>query len=256
MTSFLTSLLSLFSRRRTPDSVENDPRAAVADAVPAIVWITSAGGSCTWVNDEWLRFSGRTREEALGDGWLAGMHPDDAPHCMPLFEAAFDARRPVELEYRQRRHDGVYRRMLSRGVPRFDGDGRFGGYAGVALDMGDVREAEQVVVAEETVPDLHRKQILLVDRDPDALERTAAVLRERGAEVTTARSAAEAILALLQHHDLIITDAGVPVAEGVTLAQQLRQTNGGLPAIVLRKPVDALALTSEIATALSRSDGA
>ena len=51
-------------------------------------------------------------------------------------------------------------------------------------------------------------------------------------------------------------DVSVPVAEGVTLAQQLRQTNGGLPAIVLRKPVDALELTSEIAQALSRSGGA
>jgi hypothetical protein len=44
----------------------------------------------------------------------------------------------------------------------------------------------------------------------------------------------------------------VVVAEGVTLAQQLRQTNGGLPAIVLRKPLDPVALTTEIEQALNR----
>jgi hypothetical protein len=44
----------------------------------------------------------------------------------------------------------------------------------------------------------------------------------------------------------------VPVAEGVTLAQQLRQANGGLPAIVLRKQADAGELTAEVVQALTR----
>jgi hypothetical protein len=48
----------------------------------------------------------------------------------------------------------------------------------------------------------------------------------------------------------------VPVTEGVMLAQQLRQANGGLPAIVLRKPVDAAELASEIAQVFTRSGGA
>jgi CheY-like chemotaxis protein len=111
------------------------------------------------------------------------------------------------------------------------------------------------VIPEEpksTTPDLRRKQILVVHREPEALDFIAGLLRECGARVTPAKSAAEAILALLQHHDLIITEVGVPVAEGVTLAQQLRQANGGLPAIVLRKQVDAGELTAEVVQALTR----
>ena len=152
VSSFFTSLLSALTRRWTRASepvaappAENDDRqlASIADVAPAIVWIAAADKSCTYVNEQWLRFSGRTREEELGFGWLSEMHPDDVPRCMPVCESAFEARQPVELEYRQRRHDGVYRSMLSRGVPRFDRDGNFSGYIGVVVDIDDMRAAER-----------------------------------------------------------------------------------------------------------------
>ncbi len=114
----------------------------IANVAPAIVWITDAGKSCTYVNDRWLEFSGRGREEELGFGWLDEMHPDDVRRCMPDFERAFSARKPVEIEYRQLRHDGVYRWVLSRGVPRFDSHGEFAGYIGVAFDIDDLRVAD------------------------------------------------------------------------------------------------------------------
>jgi len=143
--SFLTSIVSAITRRwgRADDRVEPDQLETIADVAPAIVWITAADKSCTYVNEQWLRFSGRRREEELGFGWVSAMHPDDVPRCMPIFESAFEARKPVEIEYRQRRHDGVFRWMLSRGVPRFDRDGNFSGYIGVAIDIDDMRAAER-----------------------------------------------------------------------------------------------------------------
>src|SRR5581483_5785847 len=122
---------------------EHELLTSISNVAPAIVWITNTEKSCTFVNDQWLRFTGRTREQELGFGWLEGMHPDDVPRCMPIFESAFAAQQPVELEYRQRRHDGVYRLMLSRGVPRFDRAGHFTGYIGVAFDIDDLRASER-----------------------------------------------------------------------------------------------------------------
>jgi len=115
---------------------------------------------------------------------------------------------------------------------------------------------DETAAPRNALPDLRRKQILVVDSDVDSLESLAGVLRELGARVTTVRSAAEAILALCSHHDLAVTDAGVVVTEGVTLAQQLRQANGGVPAIVLRKPVDPLELATEVLRLLTRPGGA
>src|SRR3954447_21948223 len=106
----------LAARRRLvpapPQTDEHDQLDSIANIAPAIVWITDADKSCTFVNDQWLRFSGRTREEELGFRWLSGLHADDIPRCMPIYEAGFEARQPVEIEYRQRRHDGQFRWML------------------------------------------------------------------------------------------------------------------------------------------------
>lgn len=125
--------------------IEVNHLATIANVAPAIVWITDANKSCTYVNDRWLEFSGRTREEELGFGWLSEIHPEDVPRCMPVFERAFSAHEPVEIEYRQRRRDGAWRWMLSRGVPRFDRKGTFDGYIGVAIDIDDLRTAEELL---------------------------------------------------------------------------------------------------------------
>ncbi|MEA2165198.1 MAG: hypothetical protein QOK37_3325 [Thermoanaerobaculia bacterium] len=133
------------SRRRwerAKKQAEVEQLTTIANVAPAIVWITDAEKSCTFVNDRWLEFSGRKREEELGFGWLSEMHPDDIPACMERFEAAFASREKVEIEYRQLRHDGVYRWMLSRGVPRTDSNGVFEGYIGVAVDIDDLRAVE------------------------------------------------------------------------------------------------------------------
>ena len=47
------------------------------------------------------------------------------------------------MEYRLRRHDGEYRRVLDIGVPRFNADGSFAGYIGSCIDVTEQRLAEE-----------------------------------------------------------------------------------------------------------------
>jgi signal transduction histidine kinase len=61
------------------------------------------------------------------------------------FAAATTHRREFQMEYRLRRHDGVYRWMLSRGLPRFSAAGGFAGFIGSCIDVSDRRLAEQAV---------------------------------------------------------------------------------------------------------------
>ena len=62
--------------------------------------------------------AGRPVERELGDGWTAGVHPDDYDYCMHLYRGAFTAREPFQMEYRLRREDGDYRWILDHVVPR------------------------------------------------------------------------------------------------------------------------------------------
>ncbi len=115
----------------------------LADAVPVLVWLTGKDKRAVDFNKRWLDYTGRTLGEELGDGWTAGVHPEDMAACLLEYEQAFDARREFEIEYRLRRHDGEYRWMVSKGLPRFD-KGVFVGYVGGCMDVTERKQAERL----------------------------------------------------------------------------------------------------------------
>lgn len=112
----------------------------MADQTPMPLWMSDASREYVYVNRSWLAFTGRAVDEELGDGWMAGIHPEDFGTRQSAFVDAFDARQSFTLEYRLRRHDGAYRWILDHGAPRFDGDGTFAGYIGACLDITERKE--------------------------------------------------------------------------------------------------------------------
>ena len=115
----------------------------VADTAPALIWMSGTDKLCIFFNKGWLDFTGRTMEEELGEGWAAGVHPDDMEHCLGIYSGAFDARMDFELEYRLRRFDGEYRWIVDYGVPRFETDGTFRGYIGSCVDITERKSSEE-----------------------------------------------------------------------------------------------------------------
>ena len=122
--------------------------ASVANTSPALIWMSGLDKLCTWFNDPWLGFTGKTMEEELGDGWTKGIHPEDRDDCLRTYSEAFDRREPFEMEYRLRRHDGKYRWLLDQGHPRFSTDGTFVGYIGSCLDITARKTAEDALRSE------------------------------------------------------------------------------------------------------------
>jgi two-component system, chemotaxis family, CheB/CheR fusion protein len=115
----------------------------IADASPALIWISGLDKQCTWFNRPWLNFTGRTMEQEMGAGWTEGVHPDDYDRCLATYTEAFDRRKPFTMEYRLRRRDGVYRWILDEGHPRFGSDGAFEGYIGSCLDIEDQKTSQE-----------------------------------------------------------------------------------------------------------------
>ena len=114
----------------------------LADSAPMLVWTSGTDAKCDYFNRSWLDFTGRSTAMELGDGWTQGVHPDDLSHCMQTYQEAFTARQPFEMEYRLRRHDGVYRTLLDRGTPRLSIDGVFDGFVGACVDVTELHEAQ------------------------------------------------------------------------------------------------------------------
>ncbi len=112
------------------------------DTAPVMIWVAGPDKLCTWFNQPWLDFTGRTMEQELGTGFIAGMHPDDLERCAAAYIEHFDRKTPYRMEFRLRRADGEYRWILDTGAPRFGADGAFLGYIGSCIDINAIKQAE------------------------------------------------------------------------------------------------------------------
>ncbi|KAM3094248.1 GAF domain-containing protein [Phormidesmis sp. 146-35] len=115
----------------------------MADSAPVLLWIAGVDARCTFFNQSWLEFTGRSLAQEWGNGWAEGVHPDDLQRCMETFLTAFHDRRSFKMEYRLRRADGDYRWLLDTGTPRFAPSGDFFGYIGSCIDIMERKQAEE-----------------------------------------------------------------------------------------------------------------
>ena len=106
----------------------------LADASPTMLWLSDTTGSTIDCNKACLDFTGIPLDRLLGRGWMDIVHPDDAELCARVNREAFEERRPFQLVFRVRRHDGEYRWIEDHAVPRYGPEGEFLGYAGSAVD--------------------------------------------------------------------------------------------------------------------------
>jgi PAS domain S-box-containing protein len=117
----------------------------LADAAPVMIWVSGLDKGVTYVNQPWLKFTGRSCEAELGTGWADGVHVDDLTQCLDTYNHAFDERESFQMEYRLRRYDGTYRWILDHGVPVTDLNGNFAGFVGSAIDITNQREANEAL---------------------------------------------------------------------------------------------------------------
>lgn len=122
--------------------LQNKDVEAFADNLPIMMWSGADGGERQWFNRTWLSFRGRGLQEETGFGWTEGVHPQDLPQTLEVTRAALRDGKPYEVEYRLRRHDGVYRWILAKGNPYQSPDGS-SGYVGCCFDITDHRANEE-----------------------------------------------------------------------------------------------------------------
>lgn len=133
-------------RRLQAELAESEARFRVlGDSAPVMLWMSGRDSLCTFFNQRWLEFTGRTMEAEMGEGWIEGVHPEDFQHCMDVYLDGFVQRREFRMEYRLRRADGQYRWILDTGLPRYLPDGQYAGFIGSCIDITDFKEANEAL---------------------------------------------------------------------------------------------------------------
>ncbi|GGG47489.1 PAS domain S-box protein [Hymenobacter glacieicola] len=136
----------------------------ILESLPVMVWTNLPSGETDYFNPRWLEFTGRSREESLGRGWLQDIHPDDVAATERLWNQARENTHDLQMEYRLRRHDGHYRWVLVRALPRRNAAGEVTMWVGCGTDIHDQKLMVQELLEQ------NEQQALLSDQAYQAFQ--------------------------------------------------------------------------------------
>jgi PAS domain S-box-containing protein len=144
---YITQIEDITAQKRARDSLQDSERElrTLAEAMPQIVWMTTPDGSNTWLNQQWVSYTGLTHEESHGHGWIKPFHPDDRQRTWDAWRRAVETDGVYSLESRLRGADGSYRWWLIRGVSMHDQDGKVVSWLGTCTDVEDIKRTEQAL---------------------------------------------------------------------------------------------------------------
>ncbi|MBY0242164.1 MAG: diguanylate cyclase [Burkholderiaceae bacterium] len=141
---------------------------AVNDASPLGLLRTDANARCTYVNRTFEAITGLTREQALGDQWMAAVHPNDRLVLKEALAHLRDTLKPFQDTLRCVHPDGriVWTSMK---VAPIIVDGRIEGFVGTVDDITLVRKSVVALRESEarlrTIADTLPAMIAYIDYD-------------------------------------------------------------------------------------------
>ncbi|WP_048920723.1 PAS domain S-box protein [Rufibacter radiotolerans] len=119
----------------------------MAESMPQMFWTTRPDGYCDYYNQRWVDFTGIPLDRLYGYGWLQAVHPADAQNASYAWSRAVETKAAYQVEYRVRRHDGVYRWHLTKGMPRLDERGQVVMWVGSTTDYHEQKSMVEELVA-------------------------------------------------------------------------------------------------------------
>ncbi len=156
--------------------------AALADDSPAGIFHAGARGELQYANPKWHKLFGLTLDQSLGEGWLAGVHPDCAETVSAAWHAAVARREGFDMTFRLRHQPSEERWVRCRAKLAQGLEMPGAQYVGAVMD---VTESQQLQAA------LARSNVLLQET-AERLNDDIARRVQAEAEMRQARLAAEA----------------------------------------------------------------
>ncbi len=154
------ALMRDVTRRReleaaTRRSEEQLRQATLAANLGTWSWSPKTGTLEVGANWRWL-FGVLEKTEVTFETWREALHPEDRERVLAALEAAVEAHRDFDVEYRVLRQDGSVRWVADRGSALYDEGGRAVSMAGAIVDITERKQA-----------DSEREQLLAALREAD-----------------------------------------------------------------------------------------
>jgi PAS domain S-box-containing protein len=110
------------------------------------IYTTDEHGGCIYANKKWLEFAGLTLDEALGNGWVAAIHPEDKEEVFTAWEKF--VKKPDEwfCEYRFIDKKGMVTWVEATAIPLYNDDNKIIGYLGANIDITKRRSFQEELI--------------------------------------------------------------------------------------------------------------
>lgn len=116
----------------------------ILEALPQLMWTCTPDGPCDYLSRQWVHYTGVPEGEQLGYGWLERLHPADRERTVAHWKATAGQGLPFSIEFRIRRHDGVYRWFKTLAQPLRGPDGEIVKWFGTNTDIEELKQAEEI----------------------------------------------------------------------------------------------------------------
>jgi diguanylate cyclase (GGDEF)-like protein/PAS domain S-box-containing protein len=159
----------------TSCDVGPDQLSAVVGVAPVALFIARETSS-VFVNDRMVEITGRPREELLGHGWLASIHPEDRAGARRALDRACTRGEPVDLDCRVERPDGEVRSVHVSAQPTGI-DATL--YAGAMVDVTDLERPDAAAAENALRSLLEHSSDTVVVLEADGTVRSTSASTER-----------------------------------------------------------------------------
>ncbi|MCC6791348.1 MAG: PAS domain S-box protein [Thermomicrobiales bacterium] len=150
--SYFITMVEDIDARKAVELALQESRAHLRDlteSLPQLIFTSDPNGRCTYLNQRWVEYTGRSIDESLGLGWATSFHPDDQSETSEGWAEAISFGETREREFRLRAADGSYRWFLSRIVPVRNAAGEIVQWFGSSMDIDERKRAADLLERSE-----------------------------------------------------------------------------------------------------------
>nr|WP_321227996.1 ATP-binding protein [uncultured Psychroserpens sp.] len=124
-------------RRKNEDILKNREllyRSLTSNA-PVAIFNMNAVGDYTYVNEEWLKYSGMNFIDAMGSGWQKALHPEDKERVLDELQESMLTNLKYNSEWRFQDKNGKITNLAVKITKLLDANNDLSGHIGIASDI-------------------------------------------------------------------------------------------------------------------------
>jgi PAS domain S-box-containing protein len=115
----------------------------IARILPVGIYCCDPQGRCLFVNERWCELTGLSAEQALGDGWMQAIHPEDREKVCEKWRRIPELDEHFRWEYRYLRSDGAVVWAHGELAKEYDDDGQLIELIGCVTDISELQGARE-----------------------------------------------------------------------------------------------------------------